>query len=124
MWPFETGLNLPARSSGQSPLIVHAEIYPAVVKALPKPSKVKDRAQVRALARCLAAKDASGTLADLFAGSADLSADQKKTIENEEGWILGVNASAKGSGSVRYRAATKWRVNPPPPVKLTHYPAR
>jgi hypothetical protein len=90
VWPFETGLKLPDRSLQQGPLIVHAEIYPSIVKVTVGTGEVKDAVQVEAMARHFAARGEEGTLATLFAGPPDLTTEQTAVVENEEGWILGV----------------------------------
>lgn len=87
VWPFETGLKPLAKSSEWRILL--AEIYPGLLKDLP-PDEVKDRAQVRALAAHFAALDGEGRLAKLFAGDPALTPEERKVVESEEGWILGV----------------------------------
>ena len=84
VWPFETGATLPARIPGRA-RIVHAEVYPSSIAALPAPGEVKDAAQVRTLARHFLARDSAGALEADFAAPA-LYADAWP----EEGWILGV----------------------------------
>jgi hypothetical protein len=90
VWPFETGLNkLPPRCE-RCWLIMHAEIYPPLIKAKPNPGEVRDRAQVRELALYFAQADQKEELNEMFAGPPDLSDEQRRSIEAEEGWILGV----------------------------------
>jgi precorrin-8X/cobalt-precorrin-8 methylmutase len=88
VWPFETGLKSLTRSPDWR--ILMAEIYPSLVAVRPAEGEVKDRAQVIALARHFAALDDAGTLADQFAGDPTLSAEERRIVEHEEGWILGV----------------------------------
>jgi hypothetical protein len=49
---------------------------------------VRDEAQVRAAAGWLASAAAAGTIAGLFAPA--LTAAERRAVEDEEGWILGV----------------------------------
>ena len=85
IWPFETGLcPLPNRHD-RNWLILHAEIYPSLLRAQPTPGEVKDAAQVRRLAAHFAALDEAGQLADLFAGSTSLTVAERRIVEGEEG---------------------------------------
>lgn len=96
VWPFETGFELPPRE--QEPRIIFAEIYPSMVK-LPEhlDGRVKDSAQVEAIARHLAGHDATDTLADLFAAPASFEPAVRHRVESEEGWILGVTPTRSES---------------------------
>ncbi len=87
VWPFETGLRAPVAAA-----IVIAEIYPSLWAVSPLPGEAKDRAQVRTVARSLAEFDRTGELATLFAGDPGLAPDQRRRIETEEAWTLGVTA--------------------------------
>jgi hypothetical protein len=89
IWPFETGLGADA---GAAPL-VFAEVYPSLVR--PEPVEPKDKGQVRALARHFAALDAAGALGPLFAGDPALSPEERRAVEREEAWILGVADRAR-----------------------------
>lgn len=87
VWPFETGLRLPAR-----PDIVITEVWPssldrALIDAESHP--VKDARQVTALARLLAAEQAAGSLAAWFEPNSGDDLDPAAVIA-EEGWTLGV----------------------------------
>ena len=86
VWPFETGLRPPADNTG----IVMAEVYPSLWRITPQPGEPKDAAQVRDVARFLAARDRAGELAALFHGDPGLVPQQRKLIETEEAWTLGV----------------------------------
>jgi precorrin-8X/cobalt-precorrin-8 methylmutase len=99
VWPFETGLSpLPDRAR-----ILFAEIYPSLVPAVPRRAEVKDSAQVRAIAAHFAALDEGGRLASLFTGSPALAAEERRRVEAEEGWILGVPfAAARTRPAGRY----------------------
>lgn len=92
VWPFETGLRrLEAVEPGT---VLLAEVYPSLVP--PFPDAVKDAGQVRALARRFAGLDDEGRLADRFAGDPGLSESERRIVEAEEGWILGVTGNAAG----------------------------
>jgi precorrin-8X/cobalt-precorrin-8 methylmutase len=100
VWPFETGLRQPTRQSGGQ--VVLAEIYPSSVPISVADGQVKDEAQVCALAQNFAEWDNDDTFASLFAGDPALSPEQRRLIENEEGWIL-----------ARRSAATAAAIHPP-----------
>ena len=87
VWPFETGLAAPVL--GAHCRIVLAEVYPSLYPLHGIAGEVKDARQVEAAARVLAARDKSGELALDFAGPAALSKAERRSIESEEGWILG-----------------------------------
>ncbi len=103
IWPFETGLAAPPRRDGQ---IVFAEIYPSLVPEHAHNGEVKDAAQVRTIARHFASLDDAGRLAALFSGAADLTPEERRRVEREESWILGVAATGTG---------------PTPPIMPTRY---
>jgi precorrin-8X/cobalt-precorrin-8 methylmutase len=88
LWPFETGLRFDPR-----PQLVIAEIYPSLVPVGAQPRLPKDAAQVEATARHFAALDGTGELEAYFAGGAALGAEDRRRIEQEEGWILGALAT-------------------------------
>jgi precorrin-8X/cobalt-precorrin-8 methylmutase len=89
VWPFETGLTLPARHplSGRTDLVIHAEIWPSSIDVDRTVHPVKDAAQVHCLAHHLAALDRSGELAREFAPP--LAPQHAADVVREEGWILG-----------------------------------
>jgi precorrin-8X/cobalt-precorrin-8 methylmutase len=91
IWPFETGLAPPARREGGR--VVFAEIYPSLVPPRPRPGEVKDSAQLRAIARHFAGLDDAGRLATLFAADPRLRAEERRRVEREESWILGVTGA-------------------------------
>lgn len=104
VWPFETGLR--PLDPAHGPRIVMAEIYPALI---PVPAQgVRDCAQVQAMADHCADLDGRGQLAGLFAGPANLSADDRAAIEQEEGWILG----AGGWQAPRAETSHDWIKDP------------
>jgi len=88
VWPFETGLTVPARSA----MVVLAEVYPSLFGVGPRADR--DRWQVENTARMLARRDGRGLLARDLAGPAALSARERTLVEREESWILGAGTCA------------------------------
>jgi precorrin-8X/cobalt-precorrin-8 methylmutase len=88
IWPFETGLQPP--SDG---VVVMAEVYPSLWAVSPVGGEPKDAAQVRAVARFFAERDRAGELAAFFAGDPALTGEQRRLVEIEEAWTLGVTAT-------------------------------
>ncbi len=88
IWPFQTGLRTPNAQ------IVVAEVYPSLlqtaVRARQREKEIPDRAQVRVNAEAFARLDAQGRIASIFAGPPDLTDGQRRLIQSEEGWILGL----------------------------------
>lgn len=90
VWPFETGMRkLPERKQ-RSWLVLHAEIFPAIINVTPTQHEIKDAAQVLSLAKHFARLDEEGELAAFFDGPDDLSDKERSLVCSEEGWILGV----------------------------------
>jgi precorrin-8X/cobalt-precorrin-8 methylmutase len=89
VWPFETGLLLP-----EDARIVFAEVWPSWWRKQIRPEygPPLDKAQVRSVAEIFAACDLAGGLAAWFTGSPALSAAERRLIECEEAWTLGVTA--------------------------------
>ncbi len=87
IWPFETGLAL--RGDAR---IVFAEVWPSWWPLESGHEMPKDKAQVTMVAGLFAASDRAGELAAWFAGGAGLSDEQRRVIETEEAWTLGVMA--------------------------------
>jgi precorrin-8X/cobalt-precorrin-8 methylmutase len=87
IWPFETGLAAPRGAP-----IAMAEVYPSLWRVARAEGECKDAAQVRTVARHFAGLDRSGALAALFAGDPGLSEAERRPIESEEAWTLGVTA--------------------------------
>ncbi len=85
VWPFETGLR-----HDPAPRIVFAEVYPSLFLPANLPGKPKDACQVAGACRHFAALDQAGTLVDQFAGDPSLTAEERRAVECEEAWILGV----------------------------------
>lgn len=100
IWPFETGLGPLA----EPPRLLLAEVYPSLVVPDDLPDLPKDAGQVTAMARHLGRLDGADRLAPLFAGDPGLSAAERKTVEREEAWVLGLSggpvtaASGKATG--------------------------
>jgi precorrin-8X/cobalt-precorrin-8 methylmutase len=84
VWPFETGLGVPANGR-----IVLAEVYPSLAPLALGQGEVKDERQVSAAARFFAARDEAGLLALDLAGPAALSTAERRLVQREEGWLLG-----------------------------------
>jgi precorrin-8X/cobalt-precorrin-8 methylmutase len=105
VWPFETGLRAPDPKRGDE-RIVFAEIYPSLIEPRPEPGEVKDRAQVRALARRFAELDAADKLAPLFVGDPALTDEERARVEREEAWILGVTDGQRRAASPRRQKPT------------------
>lgn len=85
IWPFETGLGHDPQAR-----IALAEVYPSLFAADRIDGLPRDAGQVTATARALAALDSHGRLAKLFAGDPALTAAERRAVEAEEAWILGV----------------------------------
>ncbi len=100
VWPFETGLKtLTTRALKEHPVVL-AEIYPSLVAPRSSSGQVKDALQVQAIAAYTAHMDDAGKLARMFAGKSGLSANEKRRIEREEAWILGVTETGTKSGKI------------------------
>lgn len=87
VWPFETGLGV-----GDDAGVVFAEIWPSWWQARCELGPPKDKAQVRTVAQFLAARDRTGELAALFTGAPGLTPTERRRVETEEAWTLGVTA--------------------------------
>ena len=89
IWPFETGLGLPADAQ-----IVFAEVWPSWWRNEIRPDHgpPNDKAQVRTVAEIFAERDRAGELAAWFTGAANLTSAERRIIESEEAWTLGVTA--------------------------------
>ncbi|MXY04446.1 MAG: hypothetical protein F4171_01830 [Gammaproteobacteria bacterium] len=87
-WPLGTGLRLP-----NSP-IVFAEVYPSLIResviAWREPEEILDRAQVRINALAFSRLDSNGELLALFGGAPDLTLEERRIVEVEEAWMLGL----------------------------------
>ena len=88
IWPFETGLRTP-----DAPAVI-AEVYPSLlrneVRARQYDDEILDSAQVRVNAEAFARLDAGGGLAPLLAGAPHLTPAERRIVETEEAWILGL----------------------------------
>src|SRR5712691_2642529 len=89
IWPFETGLGLPADAQ-----IVFAEVWPSWWRKEIRPDHgpPNDKAQVRTVAEIFAARDRAGELTAWFVGAPNLTSAERQVIESEEAWTLGVTA--------------------------------
>ena len=101
IWPFETGLRTP-----DAPAVI-AEVYPSLlrdeVRAWQHDGEILDSAQVRVNAEAFARLDAGGGLAPLFAGAPDLTPAERRIVEKEEAWILGLGHEEALNGACRNR---------------------
>ena len=93
IWPFATGLSVP-----DAPVVI-AEIYPSLLKQeireRRKQDEILDAAQVRVNARAFARLDEQHRLAPLFEGHRSLTAGERRIVETEEAWILGLGHEDK-----------------------------
>ena len=91
VWPFDTGLQPP--DTCKTPLVL-AEIYPSLLRKQVgesrKEGEILDRAQVRVNASAFARLDRRDGLAPLFKAACDLKPDERRSIVEEEAWILGL----------------------------------
>ncbi len=89
IWPFQIGLQTP-----DAPAVI-AEVYPSLlrdqIRTRRHGDEILDSAQVRVNAEAFARLDALGGLAPLFAGAPCLTAEERRIIETEEAWILGLD---------------------------------
>ena len=90
VWPFETGLKPLDAGILAEKHIVHAEIYPSLIKVERGAGEVKDRAQIQNLGLHFAQLDQDGCLGEMFGGDHGLSDKERRVVEREEGGILGV----------------------------------
>jgi precorrin-8X/cobalt-precorrin-8 methylmutase len=90
IWPLETGLGHPDDAR-----IVFAEVWPSWWRVRPELGPPRDKAQVRTVAEIFAEADRAGELAAWFAGDPNLADDQRRIVESEEAWTLGVTAPRK-----------------------------
>ena len=89
VWPLETGFKLEPRAV-RSWSILHAEIYPSILKNAPAVTECKDEVQVRRLAEHFARLDEEGSLWRLFELPSGLSEASVHAAQSEESWTLGV----------------------------------
>ena len=105
IWPFETGLRTP-----DAPAVI-AEVYPSLlrneVRARQHDGEVLDSAQVRVNAEAFARLDAGGRLAPLFAGALYLTPAERRVVEREEAWILGLGHEEALKGACRNRPSRR-----------------
>ena len=100
IWPFETGLKPLDHLALKKCDVVLAEIYPSLVAPRSQSGAVKDALQVQAMVGHLNELDDQGRLGTLFAGAGDLSTTERRTVETEEAWILGVTEPGTKSGRI------------------------
>jgi precorrin-8X/cobalt-precorrin-8 methylmutase len=112
IWPFETGLGLPADAQ-----IVFAEVWPSWWRDEIRPDHgpPKDKAQVRTVVEVFAARDRTGELVAWFAGAPGLTSAERRVIETEEAWTLGVTqrrqrAKTPSPPSGAERVGVRWGI--------------
>lgn len=88
VWPLDGGLRVP-----DAP-VVCAELYPSLLRKAVADRRgageILDAAQVRVNADAFARLDDRGGLAELLSGSPALTAEQRRIVETEEAWVLGL----------------------------------
>ena len=94
VWPFETNFtSTPTPQTG--PYIIHAEIWPGVVRHAvtsiieKQKAAIRDQIQVRVMCQWAADLDEKNELGRLFNDPDGLDQDQIQTCIEHEGWILG-----------------------------------
>lgn len=104
IWPFETGLKKLEIEDMKQQSIVLAEIYPSLVKpctSSAQENEVKDAQQVQAIAAYMATLDEHKQLGNQFSGDPGLNSKQRRSVEREEAWILGVSGTRRRSDMVK-----------------------
>ena len=88
VWPLQTGLRTP-----NAPVVI-AEVYPSLLRKeigdQVRAGEILDCAQVRVNAEAFAWLDAEGGLPPLFNCASGLTHEQRRLVETEEAWILGL----------------------------------
>lgn len=94
VWPFETQFtNVPSPATG--PFILHAEIWPSVVRTQTQAllttnhHLIPDQAQVRAMCNWASGLDQQGNLGQYFAPTQGLTPADIQICTEQEGWVLG-----------------------------------
>lgn len=101
VWPFETGFTANVVSASEA-FVLHAEIWPGVLRPDPHTHSVADARQVLALVDWARHLDGEGRLAAEFSPPTTLDADQITECISEEGWILGAsNLPPRGRNGAR-----------------------
>ena len=94
VWPFETGFSSSV-SPASGPFILHAEIWPGIVKQEVaamirlRRNMIRDQAQVRCLCEWARNLDRAGQLARFFERPTGLTDMEAQLCDSDEGWILG-----------------------------------
>jgi len=101
IWPFETDLKTLDMDDLKHQPVVFAEIYPSLVTPCSSSGQVKDALQVQAIAAYMAGLDKRQKLRELFAGALDLKPNERRSVEREEAWILGVSGPRSNSDAAR-----------------------
>lgn len=93
-WPCETGFTADFGAS----LVIHAEIWPGILRIRAREGAIKDEEQVRELAYYFGRADRKGELADLLECPAGLTLENRPAALQEEGWILGLPPVTRNAG--------------------------
>jgi precorrin-8X/cobalt-precorrin-8 methylmutase len=112
IWPFETGAVALHRDPAGPPRMILAEVWPSLIGAPPVTCVVKDAGQVAVIARYFASLDGAGCLSSLFACPQSLTPEQRRAVENEEGWILGIECGSERRASLVARTLPEPEVAP------------
>ena len=86
VWPFDTGCD-PSPTRGSPGAVVIGQVWPGSFEIDVDEHSLRDVAVVMGMCKHLVRVDAAGELGALFAPS--LTVDEARTVEREEGWILG-----------------------------------
>lgn len=90
VWPFETRLEPLVCWERRGWIILHAEILPSLLRSSPGPGQIRDEVQVRNLTEHFAELDEKGELGSLFDRPEGITDEERRMVQCEEGWILGV----------------------------------
>ena len=89
IWPFETGLSAPDRAGCDRRNLPFPSSR-SEIRRRRKQGEILDAAQVRVNAEAFARLDKRCRLAPLFEGDSSLTPEQRRIVETEEAWILGL----------------------------------
>ena len=89
--------------------IILAEAYPSLLQPKRLARLPKDAGQVVAMVEFFAQRDRDGTLAALLMGDPALDAAERRAVEREEAWILGVTGVTKRFVHRRRRGGNRGR---------------
>jgi hypothetical protein len=93
VWPFTTGLELPVLRPG---IVVVAEVWPSLIDTRCGPDEIRDARQVAAVAGWIREVQNTDRLGGLFTARPG-PGDGSAPIVTEEGWVVGVGATAEST---------------------------